>query len=1049
MIGTRLLRVVVGMGFLGACAPQFDLDHEYLPCGEDGSCAADFQCAVLDIGRVCLTLAQYTEQCVPETCNGRDDNCDGDVDERYLDLGTACTAGVGACVRDGALQCMPDELGTQCSAIAAPPVEEVCDGADNDCDGATDEELARLATGADEGECEQQVMECTDGRLSVVQSPRAPKSEECDLLDNDCDGATDEDFYPPLDEVCAIGIGECEREGANICTPDARSSMCSASPGAPTLDICDGLDNDCDGETDQIFVVSMGLGEPCTEGLGECLHSDVRVCSRDGFSTVCGADPGELVSEVCDGLDNDCNGVPDDGLESCCMPGDSQYCSTNVGACEFGTQVCAPDRTWGPCTGLLPSDEVCDGKDNDCNGVPDDGVPDCCEPDDRTSCSTDEGACVAGEQRCGDGRTWGPCLTAAGALATLPQPDLCDGLDNDCNSMTDEGFPGVRITACSVGIGPCRRDGVMDCRADGFGLACDVVPGEPYTEVCDGEDNDCDGVADNDLGEDCCTPETVRGCSLDIGECRAGTQACGADRAWGACSGREADSEACDGLDNDCDGRTDEELLDCCEPGQRLSCSTDEGTCAAGEQRCDGDHAWGPCLTAAGALATLPVPDRCDGADNDCDGETDESFAGLDQMCIIGQGACAASGLRICAEGGDAATCGVTPGNAVPEICDAADNDCDGHTDEPWDTLLGERCAVGIGACARSDAWACAPDASEARCPVEPGDPTPEECDGRDDDCNGVPDDRIPLIACYPGPEETMDIGECHTGVTLCANSTEACVGAILPSAERCDGLDQNCDGAEDATVDGRGDIYPLMQPCYSNDPITIGLGSCVEGASTCTDGRWGPCVGEVTPWGVPANCGSCAGMQELGIMTSGVHPIVIGREVTDVFCDMETDGGGWTLVLAYARAAGENDPLVIGTPPLDPATGYSNFSTAQLQGFPWEELRFFCTSSAHARTLHFKTQQAGAVAYVKGIAMNEAAYWNTDFFPFPEHTANVPAQANLASNEDAASGLRLPMRPFYRPGFQWTLRANDNEWECDDAAASAVNATYHSVWVR
>jgi MYXO-CTERM domain-containing protein len=75
-----------------------------------------------------------------------------------------------------------------------------------------------------------------------------PQTELCDNLDNDCDGEIDNGFY--LGDPCVEGIGECRKEGTILCAPDREDSICSVQAGQVAEEICDGKDNDCDGETD-------------------------------------------------------------------------------------------------------------------------------------------------------------------------------------------------------------------------------------------------------------------------------------------------------------------------------------------------------------------------------------------------------------------------------------------------------------------------------------------------------------------------------------------------------------------------------------------------------------------------------------------------------------------------------------------------------------------------------------------------------------------------------------------------------------------------------
>ncbi|MCA9669086.1 MAG: hypothetical protein KC503_26000 [Myxococcales bacterium] len=256
--------------------------------------------------------------------------------------------------------------------------------------------------------------------LSIIANS-LPPSETCNNQDDDCDNLVDEDF-PLKGKPCTNGLlGACARTGVYVCKPDGSGVQCNAPTATGTAEICDGIDNNCNGQID--------------EGLTNC--------------TPCAPQP-----EICDGKDNNCNGQIDDGVPT-------GVCGSNIGECKQGTLKCVNGMS--TCDGAVgPQAETCNNKDDDCDGQVD-GLLRACYPF-ATGCDpvagTCQGQCRLGQETCTAG-VWGNCQGAVG-----PSAEVCDGLDNNCDGQIDEKAECPGGSQCVQGqcTEPCNT-GEFVCKA--------------------------------------------------------------------------------------------------------------------------------------------------------------------------------------------------------------------------------------------------------------------------------------------------------------------------------------------------------------------------------------------------------------------------------------------------------------------------------------------------------------------------------------------------------------------------------------------------------
>ena len=191
-------------------------------------------------------------------------------------------------------------------------------------------------------------------------------SETCNGLDDNCDGAIDEEFD------CAMGrtvscTTVCNSLGTGVCGIDC--TIPGPSSCNPPAELCNGIDDDCDDACDNGLACCRGQSEECETGCGTM---GTRECSATCAWSACSAG-----TEICNGEDDDCSGECDDGEGMACCMGELGDCTTSCGS--TGSRECISSCVWDSCE---PPDETCNGEDDDCNGTCDNGF-DCCAGEDE------------------------------------------------------------------------------------------------------------------------------------------------------------------------------------------------------------------------------------------------------------------------------------------------------------------------------------------------------------------------------------------------------------------------------------------------------------------------------------------------------------------------------------------------------------------------------------------------------------------------------------------------------------------------------------------
>jgi hypothetical protein len=761
------------------------------------------------------------------------------------------------------------------------------------------------------------------GTLTVTVPACCASPETCDGKDNDCDGVIDNGFN--VNGACSNGVGQCAHVGTMQCTL-AGASACNAVPSAPSAETCDGLDNDCDGVVDN---GNPGSGVACSTQLSGICGPGSTSCVAGAVSCIPGVQPG-TVAETCNGLDDNCDGVVDNGFNV------GSACTNGVGTCAAGgAVVCKADGT-ATCNAVpgAPSTEVCgDQVDSDCDGNNNNGCAclsdaACGGPASGQVCATGAGAsytcvlgCHPGGNGCGAGLHCTSSDASIGACVACLADSDCGGVNSGiiCDPAAHACVLGCRGTAgnhCSANLvctsqgsnpGACVAClGDSDCGGQNSGMVCD-----PDQNVClagcrGSKGNGCSGnltctSQDAAIGAcvgclsdvTCGNPKSGSVCDPVKHACQVGCRGEGGNGCSGnlVCTSQDSSIGTCAGCtsDKDCGGPSSGVICDPSTQACQIGCHDGSGNGCAGGLVCLAQH---------------------DGA-GQCVGCLDDSNCGDAKsgiVCEQSSHACVA-GCRGSDGNGCSSSLVCTSTSATIGSCAAclSDSDCGGAASgivcdtETLSCVAGCRAAGGNGC---SGSLMCtSKDGAAGKC---------EGCLA-DSDCGGAESGMACDVAsgsCTSGCRGAE--GNACPGNKVCSSTTDA-LGACVQcmSDSDCGGVQSGkvCDkhACRDGCRGERGNGCRADLTCTST---TVEVGTCAPSYSEATTGSSTSASsgagGSTASGGASGSTGATTGAGgSAGSSSSGTTRI---SRTTGLMCSTqpgnETGNLGWLLGSALAALA-------------------------------------------------------------------------------------------------------------------------------------------------